>query len=261
MTIPLSVQLYSLREQMKDGKHAEIIKKLGQVGFKGVEGAGLYGLSPKEFRKLVEDNGMVVSSNHSGLPTKDNLQEQIDLHKELGCQFAISGFWINDFATPDAIKATAEKTAFATAAMAKAGLTFALHNHWMEFQLVNGRIAYEWLVESCPSAKFEIDTYWCTNFGANKAPEQVARYKSRTPLLHIKDGPLVKDQPHVAVGSGKMDVPGTIKAADPKVLKWLVVELDNCATDMFQAVADSYAFLVGKGLATGNKPVGGKAAK
>src|SRR5260221_10232546 len=99
MTIPLSVQLYSLREQMKDGKHVEVIRKLGQVGYQGVEGAGLYGLTPKEFRALVADNGMVVSSNHTSLPTRDNLQEQIDLHKELGCQFVISGFWINDFAT------------------------------------------------------------------------------------------------------------------------------------------------------------------
>jgi hypothetical protein len=57
----------------------------------------------------------------------------------------------------------------------------------------------------------------------------------------------------LAVGSGKMDVPAVINAADPKVLQWLVVELDNCATDMLTAVAQSYAYLTHNGLAQGNK--------
>ena len=52
------------------------------------------------------------------------------------------------------------------------------------------------------------------------------------PLAHIKDGPLVKDQPHVAVGSGKMDFEPIFAAVDPDVFEWAVVELDNCATDM-----------------------------
>jgi len=57
----------------------------------------------------------------------------------------------------------------------------------------------------------------------------------------------------VAVGSGKIDVPAVIQAADPNVLKWIIVELDECATDMVQAVAESYQYLVSNGLAAGNK--------
>jgi hypothetical protein len=44
-----------------------------------------------------------------------------------------------------------------------------------------------------------------------------------------------------------------VKAADPKVLQWLVVELDACATDMMRAVEDSYKYLTEAGLAEGNK--------
>jgi sugar phosphate isomerase/epimerase len=99
--------------------------------------------------------------------------------------------------------------------------------------------------------QFEIDTYWASNFEACDPPEQVAKFKARTPYLHIKDGNLEKGQPMLAVGSGKMDFPAVIAAADPNVLRWLVVELDSCATDMLTAVADSYRYLVGNGLATG----------
>ena len=43
--------------------------------------------------------------------------------------------------------------------------------------------------------------------------EIVKRYAKQLPLLHIKDGPLVKGQPHTAVGSGKMNIPACINAA------------------------------------------------
>ena len=40
-----------------------------------------------------------------------------------------------------------------------------------------------------------------------------------------------------------------IAAADPDVLEWNVVELDDCDTDMMTAVERSYRYLVGNGLA------------
>ncbi len=45
-----------------------------------------------------------------------------------------------------------------------------------------------------------------------------------------------------------------IGAADPKVLRWLVVELDECARDMLQAVRASYDWLVGSRLGSGRTP-------
>ena len=69
-------------------------------------------------------------------------------------------------------------------------------------------------------------------------------------LLHIKDGPAdVKESPHVAVGSGVVDF-HAISAAGGHVA-WDIVELDECATDMFEAVEASQRWLVGQGLAQG----------
>ena len=86
-----------------------------------------------------------------------------------------------------------------------------------------------------------------------RTPPRSSPPQARLPLLHIKDGTLEKDAPHVAVGSGKLDMPAIIGAADPNVLEWLMVELDNCATDMTEAVRQSYAYLTGQGLGAGNK--------
>jgi sugar phosphate isomerase/epimerase len=63
----------------------------------------------------------------------------------------------------------------------------------------------------------------------------------RVRLLHIKDGPAVHGLPMTAVGDGCLGIEDILKAA-PQVEGW-IVELDECATDMMQAVERSYRFL------------------
>ncbi len=50
----------------------------------------------------------------------------------------------------------------------------------------------------------------------------------------------IKGEPHTAVGAGVMPVPEILAAAPGA---WRVVELDECATDVFTALADSHAYL------------------
>ena len=51
----------------------------------------------------------------------------------------------------------------------------------------------------------------------------------------------------MAVGSGKMDFSPIVEVAD--FAEYLIVELDSCATDMLDALKQSYDYLVGNGLA------------
>ncbi len=249
---PISVQLYTLREAAKTD-FPGVLKKVAAMGYKGVEPAGFHNYKPAEFRKVVEDLGMKVSSSHGPGVNPDNLTEVIDTAGILGIDLVCTGFGPDQFKDLDAIKKTADRLNPAVEKLKKAGLNVFMHNHWWEFEKVGDRLAYDHFAELCPGVLFEIDTYWCSNFGANNPAEQVAKFKKRTPLLHIKDGPLVKGQPHVAVGQGKMKFPEVVAAADEKVLRWLIVELDECATDMFKAVEDSYKYLVSSKLGVGNK--------
>ena len=250
---PISVQLYSVREQAQKD-FVGVLKRIAAIGYKGVEPAGFHNLTAKEFRKIVEDLGMTISSSHGPWAKPENLSEVVDTCKTLGIDLAATGYGPNEFKDLDAIKRTAETVTGMAEELSKHGLTLFLHNHYWEFAKVDGRIAYDIFAELCPKASFEIDVYWSANFGANNPAEQVAKFKKRAPLLHIKDGPLVKDKAMVAVGSsGKIDFPAVVKAADDKVLRWLIVELDNCDTDMFEAVEKSYKFLVSNGLGYGTR--------
>lgn len=244
MKKPVSVQLYSLREEAK-ADFRKTLERLAAIGFNGVETAGFHSLTAIELQKIVSDLGMKVSSTHSGLPKdQKGFDEWVGNSKIFGNDILITGFWYEQFNSVDAIKRTAELCNETIEKLKPYNMRFALHNHWMEFMKVDGELAYSRLVKLCPELLFEIDTYWAANFGANDPAEMVALFKDRTPLLHIKDGKGgPHEEPQVAVGDGIMDFHKVIPAADPKVLRWLVIELDSCATDMFTAVEKSYQYL------------------
>lgn len=258
---PISIQLYTLRDEAAKGMGA-VLQRLAKIGYKAVEPAGFFDLSVTEFRKQVEDLGMVVSSSHSPWAKADNIAEIIDTCGLLGVDMIAGGYGADEFKSIDAITKTAEITAKMSDELAAAGITLTLHNHAWEFEKIDGRLKYEIFAELCPNVKFELDTYWSSNFGENDAVEMVKQFGSRAPLLHIKDGPLVRP-PSVyneekntlevipggqasllPVGHGKMNIPGVIAALDPAVTKWLVVEQDNSDTDMWECVEKSYRYLV-----------------
>jgi len=248
---PLAVQVYTLRDAMQNGNHLAILQKLADIGYKGIEGHG-YGMSFVEFRKTVEDMGMKVSSYFGDVPTPETVNQFIDNAKDLGVSDTVIGFGTREYKTVEAIKETAVRINAVAPTIRAAGLTFNLHNHYWEFEVVDGRLAIEWMVDECPDVTLELDTYWATNFGANKAADMVTKFRDKVKLMHVKDGPMVKDEPMTAAGSGKVDIAEAIRAGDPN---WLILEMDFCATDMMDAVEQSYRYLVGNGLAAGNKPV------
>jgi sugar phosphate isomerase/epimerase len=126
------------------------------------------------------------------------------------------------------------------------GMTVGYHNHWQEFNLVDGRPAYEHMLERLdPSVFWELDTYWA-HVAEHDPAEVLRKLGSRATLIHVKDGPGNMTDPMTAAGEGVMDWPHVLTAAEPHA-EWLIVELDRCATDMMAAVDRSYRYLTSKG--------------
>jgi sugar phosphate isomerase/epimerase len=251
---PIALQLYSLREQVYPGGAdlPGVLKTVAEIGYKGVEMAGLHGNDPKEIAKLVSDLGMKVCSSHAGVPTPENVAQIVDTESALGNKLVIGGIGPNDVKTLDQCKAVVERFQTAAELLKPHGMKFGIHNHWWEFDKIDGHYVYDILMNEADYFS-ELDVYWCAFGGANP-PEIVQKYKDKIPLLHIKDGELVPGEHiHTAVGSGKVDMHPIIKAADPDVLQWCIVELDACKTDMLEAVKQSYRYLTSEGLCSGNK--------
>lgn len=255
MSAPIALQLYTLRESLaKD--FAGGIKKVAEMGYVGVETAGFPGTTAQAAKKLFDDLGLVACSAHTQLPVGDKKNEILDTAEILGCKRVICAALRPEtyYQSLAQMQKTCELVNEAGQNAAGRGLSLGMHNHWWEFEQVEGRYCYQVLMECLdPAIFFEIDTYWVKAAGLDPVAV-VKEIGKRAPLLHIKDGPGVRGQPQVAVGQGIMDMPAVIKAGENST-EWLIVELDECATDMLEAVEKSYQYLAGKGLARGNKKV------
>ncbi len=238
----LALQLYTVREQL-DQDFAGTIRKIAQMGYTGVETAGLFGGSPTSAAKLFADLGLTICGAHSGLPLGDQKQAVIDTLGALNCKRLILPWYAPEsFQTEDGIKQVADLLNEGAAVAQAHGFTVGYHNHWFEYGLVNGRLATDILLEYlAPPVFLEVDVYWVKTAGHDPV-EMVRRLGHRAPLLHIKDGPCVMEAPMTALGEGVMDIPGIV-AASAGTAEWLVVELDHCATDMLEAVQKSIQYL------------------
>jgi sugar phosphate isomerase/epimerase len=250
VTVPISVQLYSLREEAQRDFRA-VIARLGEIGYSGVEPAGFHDLSAAEFKQSVDDAGMVVSAAHVQMITDKNASEVLDQQETLGSRDLVVAFLPPEFfKDAESVQRVADKLNTAHELVSARGMSVGYHNHWWEFGTrIGDQTAHAYLFERLDPAIFaEIDTYWARVGGADPA-RVVSDLGARARMLHLKDGPA--DDPEsamTAVGDGVLDVKAIASASRAD---WHVVELDRCDTDMFEAVEKSYAYLTGAGLARG----------
>ena len=264
-TAKIAVQLYSVRKEIeRDIKGT--LQRLQAIGFEAVETAFWpKDISIKQAAAHIKEAGLSVCSAHVELPIGAQKELMIDAAREFGCTKMIWHGWPEDIRYAS-LEGTRQLAAIYNEAnkFAKAnGLSFGIHNHWWEFRnKVGKRLVYEELLNLLdPDIFFEIDTYWVKVAGHDPAAI-VKKFGKRAPLLHIKDGPaiwresLADDNPDamVAVGKGTQDFPSIIKAAGNNT-EWLIVEMDKTEGDVYEALQDSYNYLVKEGLGKGRKPV------
>lgn len=252
MVDPIGLQLYTVRDAA-NADYEATIRKIAAMGYVGVEAAGFPGTTPQKAATLFGELGLQVCGAHSPLPLGDSKNEVLETMAALGTKRLICPALMRDkFDSVDGIKEVCATLNEAAAVCKENGLELLYHNHWWEYATVEGHAANEVMLANLdPSIAFEIDTYWVHVAGGD-ALQTIKSLGSRAPLLHIKDGPATQDGDMTAVGAGVMDIPAVVEAGKPHT-KWLIVELDRCATDTMVAMEESYTYLVGSGLAKGNK--------
>ena len=250
----LSIQLYTLRNEIaKD--ISGTLKRVADIGFTHVETAFWpEGISLQKAAQYIKDTGLKVSSSHIEIPIGDKKQIMLDTAAAYDCQTMIWHGWPEDkrYSSLEGTKELAGIYNEASKFAKENGLEFGLHNHWWEYRnKVGGKYVYEVLLEELDKdIFFEVDTYWVKVAGQDPAAI-VKKLGKRARLLHIKDGPaiyrdnLAEDNPDpmTAVGKGTQNFPAIVKATKGNT-EWMVVEMDKTATDVFEALKDSYDYLV-----------------
>ncbi len=266
MLKPLAVQLYSLREYAEKD-FVQVLKKVADIGYKAVEPAGFWNLSPAEFKKIIDDLGLKIYSSHSPWARSlDDVNPIVETMGILGLNNCVCGYGPDDFKDMDAIKRTAEHTNAMQEAFAKQGLTLFQHNHYWEFERIDGKLKYEIFAELCPNVKYEIDCFWSTNKGTEDPVEMLKKFSDKTILIHMKDGVCKQNAANAGMKDGLLDMKidllplgtGTLPIAElvknaPEQVSSIVVELDYCEVEMWKAIEQSYKFMTENGIAAGNK--------
>jgi sugar phosphate isomerase/epimerase len=264
MLHPLAVQLYSLREYAEKD-FVGVLKRVAKIGYKGVEPAGFWNIRPRELKKILDDLGLQIVSSHTLWGNPYNLGESMDIADILGLKRVVCGYSAKEFKDLDSIRATAESTSRMAEILERNGFELFQHNHAFEFERLDGQIKYAIYAKLCPKVKFQIDCFWSTNFGREDAVEMLKLFIDRTVSIHIKDGPLQqKDAEQKYVNGtldrkielrplGQGDLPIRQLVAMAPNVDAVIVELDYCNIEMFEAIEASYRFMTGNGIAAGNK--------
>lgn len=236
-----SLQLYTVRGPLETDLPGTIARVAG-LGYTAVEPYNFVATADA-LAEALRANGLSAPSGHAPLLRADQ-DEIFEAARKLGIGTVIDPHVDRArWTTEEDIKATAEALNAAARKGAEYGIRVGYHNHEFELETrVGGRAALEVLAGHLdPEVVLEVDTYWAA-VGGEDAAELLRRLGDRVRFIHIKDGPLTKeDKDQVAVGAGKMPVWDVIEAA-PSV-EVGVVELDDFTGDIFDAVADSLTYL------------------
>jgi sugar phosphate isomerase/epimerase len=237
---PLGVQLYTVREPLAADRDA-VLRRIADIGYRAVEPYDPTA-DPEGFRRTLDDLGLSAPSTHANALLGEEPAAVLDAVATIGADLVIvPGLAAEEFATRDGLRRAADRLNGLAERAAGHGMRLGYHNHWWEIEpRFDGRHAIEALADLlAPEVFLQIDTYWAAVGGAD-VPALLGRLAGRVLTLHVKDGPVAKGEPHTAVGRGAMPVPDVLAAAPDA---WRVVELDECATDVFTALADSHAYL------------------
>ncbi|MDE2835604.1 MAG: sugar phosphate isomerase/epimerase [Bacteroidota bacterium] len=242
----VALQLYSVRSSMAEDLQGTL-GRVARMGLRRVETAFWpEHVSLGEAGRLLADTGLEVISAHVELPVGEHRDAMLEAADAYDCTRMVWHGWPEDerYATLEGVRILAEEYNESHAFASRNGLELYLHNHWWEFEEVEGQLPFYVLLEELDEGVlFELDVWWAKVAGQDPA-RVVSDFGARAPLLHIKDGKVLGTEgPMVAAGQGLQDF-FAIAAAAAGHTAYLIIELDNCETDMFSAIEQSRTFLI-----------------
>lgn len=239
----IALQLYTVRHALERNPE-ETLCRVREAGYTAVETAPLPpSLTTRQLSQLLRGTGLRVIAAHCDLPLGERRSEVLAEAAQLGAPRLIWHGWPRDpdCNSLDGYRRLAERYTDAAEAARAHGLQFGLHNHWWEFEALDGLSPYHLLHQLLPpEIFFELDVYWAQT--ASQNPLQIMRdLGARLAMLHLKDGPATHGRPMMALGEGLVDIASILRATPNHVDG--VVELDECATDPLEAARRSFDYL------------------
>ncbi len=239
----IGLQLYSIREQLEQDFFGGL-EKVKQAGYDCVEFAGFYGHSAGELKAALADIGLEPYSVHARVD--QNPQELARFAAELGLRYVIVPYAPTE--TLAACLAVNAQLKAAAPVFAAEGITIGYHNHWQEFERIDGRYALEIVMDGVDGI-YEIDTAWVQKAGVDPLA-YIRGLGAKAGPIHTKDinADYATRDPHdvnACIGEGVVNFAGIIAALREAgtLDRGLIVEQEAFTTPVFDALAKNVAAL------------------
>jgi len=255
--LKVGLQLYSMRDYLPKDVRG-VIAQVAHVGYTVVETYGydtakqsFWGLSPKEFKALLKDNGLSSPSGHYGMEQflgegkEDDIKACIEAAHAVGQGTIVVPHLdekyrknVNDF------KILALKINQMGDLCKKAGLKMAYHNHDFEFKPIDGVTLFDVLLKETDRnlIRFEMDIYWVVRAGQDPI-RLIKENPGRFNMWHIKDMDKNKRELNTEIGSGSIDFKEIFKYRELSGVQHIFMEQENFAMDAYQSIAQSAKYI------------------
>jgi len=225
MKLPVAIQLYSVRDAMEKD-YAGTLKRIADLGYKGVEFAGFGGFSALQMKDLLKELGLTPAGSHTNVKTlQENLDEIIEYNLTIGNKYIVCPS--NKYESIEDYITAAKFYDECGEKIRAHGLEFLYHNHNFEFMKYDGEYGLDIIFNSVKPENVgaELDLGWIFYTGIDPAA-YLKNFKKRCPLVHIKDFLSVGERTFTEIGNGLVDVKGIAAAAVEAGVEWLIVEQD-----------------------------------
>ena len=264
----IALQLYSVRGDLEKDFYGTI-RAVKEIGYAGVEFAGLYGHDPLEIKAFCEELGIVPLSAHVPFQAlMADMDGTIAQYKTLGVKYVAIPYLTEDLRPGQpGFQTVIDGMKVIGAKLKEAGIVQQYHNHDFEFVKLDGEYALDILYKELGPEllQTQLDTCW-VNVGGEDPADYIRKYAGRTPTVHLKDFLGSKSENMYGLiglegsegkaddnkfqlrhlGSGKQDFSAIVKAADEGGAQWYIVEQDepNKGMTPMECAKASYEYLI-----------------
>ncbi len=240
-------QLYTYRKILKSESDLEaLFSRLADYGCTCAQLSSVkVDIAPEKLKSIANDYGISIPITHT--PFKETVEETekvIERHLALGAHSVGLGMMPMQYIKNlDTLKEFADTVNAVSEKLKKVGLTFAYHNHAMEFKKMGDKLVIDRLNELCPDMQFIFDTFWCRYAGYDPA-EWLLKLNGKVRDIHLKDfKPSIFKIPRFQdIGKGQLDFLQILSVAEHVGTEYAYIEHDT-TSNPDKTTRESMAYL------------------
>lgn len=246
----IGIQLYTIRDLVNESLTGSLVK-LKEIGFTTIETAGyndgkFYNMEPGNFRNMVMDIGLNPLSSHSSF-SPENIKKTVDDTMNAGMKYLVMpSIPAEKRKSIDDYKLISDELNQMGDVCKQAGLQLGYHNHAFEFEMMDGIVPYNILLDRTDAGlvTMQLDTYWMV-YGGFQPVDYFNKFPGRFKLWHVKDMAAGEGRESTEIGNGILDFPSMFEKRKVAGLQYIFLEQEDFTMDPWLSLGKSISYLQG----------------